>query len=116
MTPKPRLRILFDHNIPEPLRRYLAQHTVDTADEKGWATIANGALIRLAEENGYHVLLTADQNIRSQQNINRAKIGIVALMSNRWPLVQLHTEAIIERVETVQPGQFAEIPIAPPKI
>ena len=115
MTPGPRLRILFDHNTPDPLRRYLGQHVVETAGEKGWARIANGALIRLAEEAGYDVLVTADQNIRHQQNIGRARIGIVALMSNRWPLVQHHTEAIVDAIHAVQPGQLVEIPIAPRK-
>jgi len=107
------LRILFDHNTPDPLRRYLRQHIVETAGEKGWASIANGALIRLAEEEGYEILITADQNIRHQQNIGRARIGIVALMSNRWPLVRHHTEAIVDAVHTVRPGQLVEIPIAP---
>ena len=113
MTPRPGLRILFDHNTPDPLRRYLRQHIVETAGEKGWASIANGALIRLAEEEGYDILVTADQNIRHQQNIGRARIGIVALMSNRWPLVRHHTEAIVDAVHTVRPGQLVEIPIAP---
>ena len=31
------MRILFDHDTPRPLRRYLTEHTIDTADEMGWA-------------------------------------------------------------------------------
>ena len=31
MTPRSRLKILFDHNTPSPLRRYLHEHDVDTA-------------------------------------------------------------------------------------
>ena len=88
MTPRPRLRILFDHKTPDPLRHYLREHHVDTAEKQGWAGLANGTLIRRAEENGYDVLVTADQNIRHQQNLRHTSVGIVILLSNRWPLVR----------------------------
>ena len=81
MTPRSRLKILFDHNTPSPLRRYLHEHDVDTANEKGWAGIANGELIRLATEQGYDILITADQNISHQQNTRQSSIGIVVLLS-----------------------------------
>ena len=58
------MKILFDHNTPSPLRHYLNQHDIDTANEKGWSGLTNGDLIRLAIEQGYDVLITADQNIR----------------------------------------------------
>ena len=95
MTLRSRLKILFDHNTPSPLRQYLNPHDVDTANEKGWSGLANGHLIHLAIEQGYDILITADQNIRHQQNTSRSSIGIVVLLSNRWPLVRNHTDAII---------------------
>ena len=113
LTPRPRLRILFDHNTPDPLRHYLREHYVDTAEEQGWAGLANGALIRQAEENGYDVLITADQNLRHQQNLSNANIGIVVLLSNRWPLVREHTMEITDAIRKVQPGQLLEVPISP---
>ena len=39
------MRILFDHDTLRPLRRYLTEHTVDTANEKGWAELRNGNLL-----------------------------------------------------------------------
>ena len=113
MTPRSRLKILFDHNTPSPLRRYLHEHDIDTANEKGWAEAANGELIRLATEQGYDILITADQNISHQQNTRQSNIGIVVLLSNRWPLVRNHTRAMIHAVHTVQPGEMVHVSISP---
>lgn len=44
------MRILFDHNTPQPLRRLLPDHDIDTAEERGWAALSNGALLDRAEE------------------------------------------------------------------
>ena len=32
------MKILFDHDTPRPLRRYLTEHTVHTADQMGWTS------------------------------------------------------------------------------
>jgi hypothetical protein len=47
------MKILFDQGTPVPLRRSLTEHTVDTAYELGWADLANGDLLAIAEQNGY---------------------------------------------------------------
>jgi hypothetical protein len=86
---------------------------VDTANEKGLATVSNGDLIQLAVEQGYDVLITADQNIQHQQNTSQSSIGIVVLLSNRWPLVRNHIPAIIQAVHTVRRGEIISVPIAP---
>ena len=105
------MRILFDVNMPEPLRRYLAEHTVDTADEKGWARIRNGNLLDNAERDGYEVLITADQSMRYQQNIAGRQLSVIVLLSNRWPDVRLKTEDIRSALELVEPGEFRGVPI-----
>jgi len=58
------VRILFDQGTPAPLRRWLSAHTVSTAYEQGWSTVTNGDLIRLAEQQGYDLLITTDTNLR----------------------------------------------------
>ena len=107
------MRILFDVNMPEPLRRYLTEHTVDIADEKGWARIRNGDLLDNAERDGYEVLITADQSLRYQQNMARRQIAVIVLLSNRWPRVQLRVEDIRSSLEEVGPGEVREVPIWP---
>jgi predicted nuclease of predicted toxin-antitoxin system len=71
--------ILFDNNVPRGLARALTGHTVTEARERGWATLKNGELLRVAEKAGFDVLVTADKNIRYQQNLEGRKIGIVVL-------------------------------------
>ncbi len=113
MTPRSRLKILFDHNTPGPLRRYLADHEVDTAGENGWDQLTNGELIQLAAQRGYGVLITADPNITHQQNAGQSGIGIVVLLSNRWPPVRNHADAIVRAVHAVEPGETLTVPISP---
>src|SRR6266480_1021441 len=46
------MRILFDQGTPVQIRRSLEAHTVKTSKEQGWSTLANGELLRVAEEAG----------------------------------------------------------------
>lgn len=80
-------RVLFDKNVPYPLKRYLLDYQVKTAEDEGWAQISNGELITRAELAGYDILLTCDQNITYQQNLTNRKISLVILGSNIWPSV-----------------------------
>ena len=77
------MRILLDSNTPRTLRRYLTEHTVDTAREKGWAEYRNGNLLDNAERDGYEILITSDQSMRYQQNMARRQIALIVLLSNR---------------------------------
>ena len=56
------MRILFDQGTPVPLRRHLIRHVVDTAFERGWSALHNGELLDVAEQEGYNLLITTDQN------------------------------------------------------
>ena len=58
------MRILFDQGTPTPLRAALVGHAVDTAYERGWATLGNGALLAAAEAAAFEVFVTTDQQGR----------------------------------------------------
>ena len=105
------MRILFDHDVPRPLRRHLTDHEVDTARERGWAELSNGELLNEAEREGYQVLITADQKMTYQQNIARRTFGVVVLMSNNWPQVREKVAAIQSALEGIDPGELREVPI-----
>lgn len=107
-------RVLLDHNVPAPLRRYLSKHAVRTAADEGWGQISNGDLIDRAEAAGFHVLLTCDQNINYQQNLTKRVISLVVLGSNIWPSVQDRLADIVRAVDRAQPNSFEFIEIAPP--
>ena len=104
------MRILFDNNTPRTLRRYLTEHTVDTAREKGWAEVRNGNLLDNAERDGYEVLITADQSMRYQQNMAHRQVALIVLLSNRWPRVQLRIEEIRNALEEMEQGEVREVP------
>jgi len=59
------MRILFDQGTPVAIRNALQSHTVRTAREKGWSTLSKGELLRVAEEAGFDLLLTTDNNLWS---------------------------------------------------
>ena len=103
------MRILFDHNTPLPLRRYLLEHVVDTANERGWSELINGDLLNNAEDEGYEILITADQSMSYQQNITRRQIAVVVLLSNRWPDVRTRIGEIRAALEEVQQGEIREV-------
>ena len=105
------MKVLFDHCTPVPLRRHLTGHSIDTAYELGWETRRNGVLLDLAEVHGYEILLTTDQSIRYQQNILGRQIGILLLLSNSWPRIQLRIELVQDALDNMHPGDFREVPI-----
>ena len=84
------MRILFDQGTPAPLRQHLLGHTVDTVYERGWSTLKNGALLSIAEQAGYDVLVTTDQQLRYQQNLTGRRLAIVLLLTTSWPRIQQH--------------------------
>lgn len=96
--------VLFDHSVPAPLSSYLAGHTVTEARTRGWDTLSNGDLLSEAEHAGFDVFLTADKNIRYQQNLAGRKIAVVALSTPQWPLVRLHVAEIAAAVNTATLG------------
>jgi len=62
------MRVLLDECLPRKLKREVNAEFVTTVPEVGWASIQNGALLRLAEQN-FDVFLTNDQNLEHQQNL-----------------------------------------------
>ncbi|MGA8027703.1 MAG: hypothetical protein WB992_11200 [Bryobacteraceae bacterium] len=104
--------ILFDHGTPKGLARALPDHTVIKAQARGWDTLHNGALLTVAEEANFHLLLTTDRRIRYQQNLIGRKIAIIVLTgSTKWSRVRLHLERIAAVVNAAAPGSFAEVDI-----
>ena len=103
--------ILFDHSTPAPLSSYLTGHTVIEARDRGWDTLSNGDLLAEAERAGFDVLVTADRNIRYQQNLNGRAIALVVLSTPQWPRVRLHIERIAGAIDAALPGSYAEVEI-----
>jgi glutamate racemase len=103
------VRVLFDQGTPVPLRNHLAAHQISTAFELGWGRVENGELLKLAEQSGFEVLVTTDQNLKYQQNLTDRKIAIVVLSSTSWPRIQTILKLVVDAVGGAQAGSYAEI-------
>ncbi len=103
------MRVLFDHNVPHKLRRHLPGHEVVTAEEMGWAELVNGQLLRIAEESGFAVMLTADQNIPYQQNLSVRALALVILSTNDWNVIRRHTALVEQALLSAAPGSLQQI-------
>ena len=62
-------------------------HLVTTAAQMGWAQLANGALIQIADCAGLMFFVTGDQGIVYQRNHTNRRIPIVMISSSYWPAV-----------------------------
>ena len=120
------MRVLLDELIPRQLARELPGHEVRTVSEMGWAGKKNGALLALIPEAGFEVLVTTDQNLEYQQNLQRAGIPVIVFVALRNTLQSLlplmpgvrfvAPWSEVERFSTREeqfPDQFAEAEVMP---
>ncbi len=103
------MKILFDQSAPAPLRRLLASHAVETAYERGWSTLQNGELP--AEAGEFDVFITADSNLKNQQNLKTRNIAIVVLSTTSWPRIEAERERIVSAVDSATPKSYTEVEI-----
>ena len=98
--------ILFDHVSPKGIARALVGHTVTKAKDRGWDTLSNGDL---PEAAGFDLFVTADKNMRYQQNLAGHRMALVVLGTPQWPAVKLHLEKIAAAVTAATPGSYTEV-------
>ena len=105
------MRILLDECVPRPLKRELTDYQVRTVVEMGWSGKKNGELLQLMTQENFTILLTADRNLRYQQNLQSAGVAIIVLVapSNRLPdLIPLIPKAR-NVLSAIAPGEVIEI-------
>jgi hypothetical protein len=111
------LRILFDKNVPYPLRRHLVGHQVQTAAEVGWSRLVNGELLNIAEAHGFDLMVTADQSLEYQQNLKGRTLALVVLSSNHIEILEAHPDRLVAAVNSASEGSYAyllyELPVKP---
>ena len=105
------MRVLLDECVPKRLGRELAGHAVRTVPQEGWSGKKNGELLGLMAAAGFEVLLTVDQGIRHQQNLQAAGVAVVVMFgaSNQLAdLVPLLPD-VLAALNTVQAGDVVEV-------
>ena len=75
------VRVLLDEQLPRHLARELRGHDVSTVQQKGWAGLKNGELLRMAADAGFDVFVTADRNLEFQQNLSQTGLGVILLVA-----------------------------------
>lgn len=109
------MRVFLDNNVPAGVARILSHHSVSTSPQMGWTKVQNGMLLAEAESAGFAVMVTADQNIKYQQDLAKRTIALVVLGSNIWPIVSEYAAKIVAAVDAAKPGsfEFIEMPLPP---
>lgn len=105
------MKILLDHNLDRRLKQYFPDYEVATTHEQGWADMINGDLLASAAAEGFNVMLTADANLKNQQNISGRDIAVLVLRASNNRLVT-HADMInqiCEALSNIHPGQIIEI-------
>jgi len=74
------MKLLLDEQVPKRLADYFpANYSVCTAQQMGWASTKNGALLQLAFENEFGAVLTADKNMEYQQNVEALLVTVIVM-------------------------------------
>ena len=105
------MKILFDQGTPAPPRLHIVEHSVNTAFDMGWSSVRNGELLDLAEQDGYEVLITTDQQLRNQQNLSDRQIAVLVLLSTSWPRIKLRIDEIRKVLDGIRPREYREMSI-----
>jgi hypothetical protein len=100
------MRILLDECVPWPMHKLLVGHECTTAQQRGWGGIKNGDLLRRAE-NQFDLFITADQNIRYQQNLAGRRIPILELSTNDLR----HIQAAAVQIQAAVAADFLKLEI-----
>ncbi len=105
------MRILLDECVPRPLKRELADYEIRTVVEMGWSGKKNGELLRLMNQEGFTILLTTDQNLRYQQNLEQVGVAVVVLVarSNRLSDLVPLVPGVRSVLSTITPGEVIEV-------
>ena len=109
------MKVFFDQGTPAPLRRCLVGHEVETAHERGWSLLKNGALTAATEQAGFDVFVTTDQNLRYQQNLAGRNVAIVVILTTSWPRIQADLPPVVQAIASARPGAYLEVEVAAPR-
>jgi predicted nuclease of predicted toxin-antitoxin system len=99
------MRILLDESMPQQFAASLPGQNVQTVAQCGWAGTKNGKLLALAA-NSFDVLVTADRNIKYQQNLKTLPIPVVILAT---------PDNLLASFQSLAPQLLARLPQIPPR-
>ena len=102
------MKILIDESLPYYLKKALAGYDAKTVQEMGWGGIKNGPLLTLAESI-FDIFLTADKNLRYQQNLTGRRLAIIVFPSNRLSVVKTLEVKLKAKIAQATIGDYIEL-------
>jgi Domain of unknown function (DUF5615) len=105
------MRVLLDEQLPRHLAREISGHDVSTVQQRGWAGLKNGELLRVGADAGFEVLVTADRNLQFQQNLSQSQLGIILLVAPSNALEDLLplVPGLLAAIPKTGPGQLLRV-------
>ena len=105
------MKLLIDECVDERLRFLFPGHDCQTARFANLAGLKNGRLLEAAEEAGFDVLITVDQNLPAQQNLGGRRIALLILCgpTNRLKDLAPLAPGAISAVGSIGPGDVIRI-------
>jgi predicted nuclease of predicted toxin-antitoxin system len=104
------MKIVLDECLPRRLVRDLHPHLVTTVPQEGWASIKNGALLKLVIP-AFDVFITLDSNLVHQQNLDGVDLCVITLhaVNSRYETLQPLVPHILEAVTAARPGTMIHL-------
>ena len=104
------MHILIDECLDWRLCRAVSGLDCTTVQKMGWTGLANGVLLKKAED-AFDVFLTGDRNLTFQQDLHRFRIAVIVLHA---PSTQLQdTEPLMAKVaellSTAPSGEVTDV-------
>ena len=99
------MKLLLDESVPRLLRSFFPDpFEICTVPRMGWAGSKNGDLLKLAADHGFDALVTADQGIEFQQNLDRLPIPVVIMIAFRTRVQEL--KPLVPEVVDIVTGEL----------
>ena len=108
----PPRRCLLDENLPRRLAGHFSEaYGVVSVHDTPYRSYKNGKLLRAMIDDGYDCLITADQNLAYQQNLNALSLGLLVIVTRdiRLPALVTHFAAIEQALSRLQVGQLVHV-------
>ena len=102
------MKILLDESVPRLIKTRFAELSINTVQEMGWTGKENGELLALAAKH-FDVFITADKQLRFQQNLSNLQLSVIVLPTNQVPLVITLLPALGKAIQEIQKGAFVEL-------
>ena len=105
------MRVLLDECVTRYLKRDLPGHEVFTVEEAGFKGLKNGRLLQAAAAGRYDALITVDQNLRYQQNLETLPVPVIVLSAARstYPVLKPLMPRVLDVLEKLEAGRVVVI-------